>query len=183
MKKILLALFVFTLSACISPYNIKVKDGHEDQLSCDQIAYEIQKTEQARKDAHNDDKWSAKKIIPTYGISTVYNLWTVDGDAKKRTELLNKIAEQKGCKNKTSGNENYMVVAQYIPVEQPETQEFSQVQMPQEQPEVRNTSAQIDDKEPENEDPRTKDQSQSEYLKNGYDSEVYPRKDPNHFIF
>lgn len=180
MKKFILALCVVALCACPArPKIISVKNGDEHQLTCEQLDLEIAAAQQAKLNAHTEDKFRASDIFPPTGVISVANIWRAHDHAVARLELLNKTALEKGCTNPPqSSNENYMVVAQYQPSEQSEIREILTLSPPE------NNAPAQDVATPtiEEEDPYTTDQNSDAYTKDGYDSEAFPRKDPKSAI-
>lgn len=193
MKRLVLALATLTLCACpASPKVIDIKNGNEQNLSCEQLQSEITAATQAKTDAHAEDNFRFSNIFPPTGILSTFNISRAHDHSTARLELLNKISMDKGCTNVPySSNSNYMVLAQYVPderyvpQEQLETQEITPF-IPEGNATTtneNNIATQSDEsKALEEEDPSTKDQNSDEYLKGGYDSESFPRSDPKSAI-
>ncbi len=104
MNKLIFPLLAITLIACSGPKSINVQNGDEKQLNCQQLAYEIQSAEQAKKDAHADDHF---KFSHMFNYAFVYKVWAADSAATKRIKNLTEIFNQKGCASNTSGNMQY----------------------------------------------------------------------------
>lgn len=95
MKKIILPLCAIALLACsATPKSVKVENGNERSLSCEQLADEMRTAQQSKIDAHKDDKF---KIANMFAYWWMYNMMKADSNATKRLELLNQIATTKGC--------------------------------------------------------------------------------------
>ncbi len=196
MKRLFFLLTTLAVCGCpATPKIVAIEQGNERQLNCTQLNNEIQAAEQAKLDAHKDDKFRFSDIFPPTGVISVANIWRAGDHAVARLELLNKIAQEKGCMNNVSdNNENVIILAQYFPpnssplqteiVEEiPQVSSDQASNAPVNNMEVHNEVANATEKAPEEEDPASVDQSTDEYIKNGYDSEVYPLKDPKHFVF
>lgn len=98
MKRFILPLFAISLCGCpANPKIIKVQNGNEYSLSCDQLAIEINAAKQAKLDAHAEDHFRASDMFPPTGAMSVANIWRADSHATDRIELLNKLAQEKGC--------------------------------------------------------------------------------------
>lgn len=98
MKKLFLPLIAGLLAGCpASPKIVKIETGNENMLNCQQLGMEIAAAEQAKTDAHAEDKFRFSNMFPPTGAMSVANIWRADSHATKRLELLNNIAKQKGC--------------------------------------------------------------------------------------
>jgi len=107
MKKLILPLFAVALCGCpANPKIIEVQNGKEEHLSCQQLDIEITNAKQAKTDAHAEDNFRFGNIFPPTGIMSVQRIMRADANATKRLELLNKIAQEKGCMN-NSRQSNY----------------------------------------------------------------------------
>lgn len=179
MKKPLLIIISIALFGCpATPKIIEVENGNERQLNCQQLAMEINSAEQAKLAAHAEDHFRAADIFPPTGAISVANIWRAGDHAVARLELLNRIANEKGCLNKPYGSLNQnIVLAQYIPQESAKLINAS------------SSSASAGDaghaknvnpdnaKTPEDEE-MAKDQDAAFYVKQGYDSEAFPHITP-----
>lgn len=182
MKRVFLLLSTIALCACpASPKIINVKNGNEEQLNCTELRQEISAAEQVKIDAHREDKFRFSDMFPPTGFTSVVKIWMAGDRAIARIALLNKIAAEKNC-GAQGGAENLIILAQYFPGQEQHAQIAPPpiTVAPEPVPAAKPAEA---PKPEEEEDPRVKDQSTDEYIKNGYDSEVFPQKDPKHFIF
>lgn len=214
-----LVLLLSQMACAAKPEIIKVSNGDEGQLSCEQLMHEMTVARQANIKAHEEDNFKLKYMFPPTGFMSVVNIWRAGDNAVARMKLLKEVADSKNCNLEINANnigedvfgKEVIVLAQYFsPTEQsqmsaggfeynnavklssePGRGAISQVaepaanMMPQDSvviPTAPASAKEVESTDVE-ENPDEIDAPADEYIKNGYDSEVFPNKDPKHFTF
>lgn len=108
MKKILSIMALASITGCIASPEVARKTGYESQMTCQQIAQEIERTNQLKKDSRKDDRFMFRYINPISGFLSIYTMNKAESAAEKKLIYLEKLNSSKQCSTQLyAGNNGY----------------------------------------------------------------------------
>ena len=103
MKKTIITLFIFILTACATPTVVNIIGPNDNKLTCEELSKEIEIANKYADEAQEAKKMSSPHnvgailfFLPGAGV-TMKNVEEAVIAAKERTLHLNRIKEKKGC--------------------------------------------------------------------------------------
>ncbi len=105
-RLLFISIFCVALSGCgANPVRVEVQKPTDSQLTCPQIAKEMQEAAYYKQAAHEDDKFQWRYLNPISGFASIYKINKAEQSANQRLEYLQSLAQQKQCA-KSSSNAN-----------------------------------------------------------------------------